>query len=80
MKKRLLLLTAVLSASANFMFAQNNTSATVTDRNGNTYSYDTVRDLDASSEKGETVYFYVFHFPAAYFEVSGSDIYIDHSF
>ena len=56
MKKRLLLLTAVLSASANFMFAQNNTSATVTDRNGNTYSYDTVRDLDANSEKGDTVY------------------------
>ena len=56
MKKRLLLFAAVLTASANFMFAQNNTSATVTDRNGNTYSYDTVRDLDANSEKGDTVY------------------------
>ena len=56
MKKRLLLFAAVLSASANFMFAQNNTSAPVTDRNGNTYSYDTVRDLDANSEKGDTVY------------------------
>ena len=56
MKKRLLLFAAVLTASANFTFAQNNTSATVTDRNGNTYSYDTVRDLDANSEKGDTVY------------------------
>ena len=56
MKKRLLLFAAVLTASANFMFAQNNTSATVTDRNGNTYSYDTVRDLDANSEKGDTIY------------------------
>ena len=56
MRKKLLLLAAVLSASANFMFAQNNTSATVIDRNGNTYSYDTVRDLDANSEKGDTIY------------------------
>lgn len=56
MKKRLLLLTAVLSASVNVMFAQSKTSATVTDKNGNTYSYDTVKDLDANSEKGDTLY------------------------
>jgi hypothetical protein len=56
MKKRLLLLTAVLSASVNVMFAQSETSATVTDKYGNTYSYDTVEDLDANSEKGDTLY------------------------
>ena len=56
MKKRLLLLTAVLSASVNVMFAQSKTSATVTDKYGNTYSYDTVKDLDANSEKGDTLY------------------------
>lgn len=53
MRKKLLLLTAVLSASANFMFAE---EKTVQDSNGNTFTYDTVRDLDENSEKGDTIY------------------------
>jgi hypothetical protein len=53
MKKRLLLFAAVLTASANFMFAENKT---VQDSNGNTFSYDTKTDLDASSYTGETIY------------------------
>ena len=53
MKKRLLLLVAVLTASANFMFAENKT---VQDSNGNTFSYDTKNDLDENSEKGDTIY------------------------
>ena len=53
MKKRLLLFAAVLTASANFMFAE---TKTVQDSNGNTFSYDTKRDLDASSYGGDTVF------------------------
>lgn len=53
MKKRLLLFAAVLTASANFMFAENKT---VQDSNGNTFSYDTQTDLDPSSYEGETTY------------------------
>ena len=51
MKKRLLLFAAVLTASANFMFAENKT---VQDSNGNTFSYDTQTDLDPSSYEGTT--------------------------
>ena len=53
MKKRLLLFAAVLSASANYVFAENKT---VQDSNGNTFSYDTKTDLDASSYTGDTIY------------------------
>ena len=53
MKKRLLLFAAVLSASANFVFAE---TKTVQDSNGNTYSYDTKNDLDASSYGGDTLF------------------------
>ena len=53
MKKRLLLFAAVLAASANFVFAENKT---VQDSNGNTFSYDTKTDLDASSMGGDTIY------------------------
>lgn len=53
MKKRLLLFAAVLTASVNFMFAENKT---VQDSNGNTFSYDTKTDLDPSSYEGETTY------------------------
>ena len=53
MKKRLLLLTAVLSASVNFMFAQ---TQTVLDSNGNEFTYDTKNDLDAISEGGDTTF------------------------
>ncbi|MBQ5999787.1 MAG: hypothetical protein IJL70_10015 [Treponema sp.] len=53
MKKRLLLFAAVLTASANFMFAE---EKTVQDSNGNTFSYDTKTDLDPSSYEGETTY------------------------
>ena len=53
MKKRLLLFAAVLTASANFVLAENKT---VQDSNGNTFSYDTTTDLDASSYEGETIY------------------------
>ena len=53
MKKRLLLFAAVLIASANFVFAANKT---VQDSNGNTFSYDTKTDLDASSMGGDTIY------------------------
>lgn len=53
MKKRLLLFAAVLAASANFVFAANKT---VQDSNGNTFSYDTTTDRDASSYEGETIY------------------------
>lgn len=52
MKKRLLLFAAVLTASANFMFAENKT---VKDSNGNTFSYDTQTDLDPSSYEGQVV-------------------------
>ena len=54
MKKRLLLFAAVLAASANFVFAENKT---VQDSNGNTFSYDTKKDLDASSYDGDTLYY-----------------------
>ena len=54
MKKRLLLFAAVLAASVNFMFAENKT---VQDSNGNTFSYDTKTDLDASSYEGDTLYY-----------------------
>ena len=54
MKKRLLLFAAVLAASANFVFAENKT---VQDSNGNTFSYDTKTDLDASSYEGDTLYY-----------------------
>ena len=53
MKKRLLLFAAVLAASANFVLAENKT---VQDSNGNTFSYDTKTDLDASSMGGDTIY------------------------
>ena len=53
MKKRLLLFAAVLAASANFVFAENKT---VQDSNGNTFSYNTKTDLDASSMGGDTIY------------------------
>ena len=53
MKKRLLLFAAVLAASANFVLAENKT---VQDSNGNTFSYDTTTDRDASSYEGETIY------------------------
>ena len=53
MRKKLLLLAAVLTACANFMFAENKS---VQDSNGNTFSYDTERDLDENSEKGDTIY------------------------
>ena len=53
MKKRLLLFAAVLTASVNFVFAENKT---VQDSNGNTFSYDTKTDLDASSMGGDTLY------------------------
>jgi len=53
MKKRLLLFAAVLAAGANYMFAENKT---VQDSNGNTFSYDTKTDLDASSMGGDTIY------------------------
>ena len=52
MKKRLLLFAAVLTASANFVFAENKT---VQDSNGNTFSYDTKTDLDASSYEGDII-------------------------
>ena len=52
MKKRLLLFSAVLTASANFMFAE---EKTVQDSNGNTFSYDTTTDLDASSYEGDII-------------------------
>lgn len=52
MKKRLLLFAAVLTASANFVFAENKT---VQDSNGNTFSYDTTTDLDASSYEGDII-------------------------
>jgi hypothetical protein len=52
MKKRLLLFAAVLAASANFVFAENKT---VQDSNGNTFSYDTKTDLDASSYEGDII-------------------------
>ena len=51
MKKRLLLFAAVLSASANFVFAE---TKTVQDSNGNTFTYDTQKDLDPSSYEGQT--------------------------
>ena len=51
MKKRLLLFAAVLSASANFVFAE---TKTVQDSNGNTFTYDTQKDLDPSSYEGRT--------------------------
>lgn len=50
MKKRLLLFAAVLTASANFMFAEDKT---VKDNNGNTFIYDDKNDLDASSYEGQ---------------------------
>jgi hypothetical protein len=53
MKKRLLLFAAVLTASANFMFAE---TKTVQDSNGNTFSYDTKTDLDATTNGGDTVF------------------------
>ena len=57
MKKRLLLLTAVLSASASFTFAQENPDVkTVQDMNGNTFTYNIKSDLDPSSEGGDTIY------------------------
>ena len=52
MKKRLLLFAAVLTASANFMFAE---EKTVQDSNGNTFIYDDKNDLDASSYEGQVV-------------------------
>lgn len=51
MKKRLLLFAAVLTASANFTFAE---TKTVQDSNGNTFTYDTQKDLDPSSYEGQT--------------------------
>ncbi len=53
--KRLLLLTAVLSASASYVLAQNSNIKTVDDANGNTYTYNVVDDRDPSSYDGQTV-------------------------
>ena len=53
MKKRLLLFAAVLTASANFMFAE---EKTVQDSNGNTFIYDNKNDVVAGSYAGDTIY------------------------
>lgn len=53
--KRLLLLTAVLSASASYVLAQDSNIKTVDDANGNTYTYNVVDDRDPSSYDGQTV-------------------------
>ena len=55
MKKKLLLLAAVLTASVNFMFAAVN-DKTVQDSNGNTFTYNPKDDLDASSYGGDTIF------------------------
>ena len=58
MKKRILLLTVALSASVSFAFAgDDNTVKTAKDSNGNEYSYDINKDLDASSLiGGDTIF------------------------
>lgn len=53
MKKRLLLFAAVLTASANFMFAE---EKTVQDSNGNTFIYDNKNDVVTGSYAGDTIY------------------------
>lgn len=53
--KRLLLLTAVLSASASYVLAQDSNIKNVDDANGNTYTYNVVDDRDPSSYDGQTV-------------------------
>ena len=53
MKKRLLLLTAVLTACANFMFAAWD-DKTVQDGNGNAFVYNPTDDRDPSSTEGQT--------------------------
>lgn len=54
--KRLLLLTAVLSASASYVLAQNSNVKTVQDANGNTYTYNAKTDLAADSYGGDTIF------------------------
>ncbi len=53
MKKRLLLFAAVLTASANFLFAAVD-DKTVQDSHGNTFVYNPQNDLDPSSFQGQT--------------------------
>lgn len=55
MKKKLLLLAAVLTASANLMFAAVD-DKTVQDSNGNVFVYNPQTDLDPSSYEGATIY------------------------
>lgn len=55
MKKRLLLLAAVLTASANFMFAAVD-DKTVQDSHGNAFVYNPQTDRDPNSYDGETSY------------------------
>lgn len=55
MKKRLLLFAAVLTASANLMFAAV-VNEEVQDANGNKFIYNPQNDLDATSDGGDTIF------------------------